>query len=188
MNYPKSFYGWKGFLHYIKSYSSNYSKSYISQGKDQKLILYYQVQRLIRESCTTFGQKESRTSEFRYYFQEAKNLQDPQDVDHFLEIIKHIKQRLESGAYPPFPRLFPSIFSDDIKKSRLHHRKYMLNIERNDMILEPGQDPVRQPFMESKQFTSDFIMGKDYYQNVTEGTVFPDEELLFHKTKDIKKI
>jgi hypothetical protein len=47
------------------------------------------------------------------------------------------------------------------------------------MILEPGQDPVRQPFMEPKQFISDNVPDKDYFQNVTEGTVFPDEELVF---------
>lgn len=182
------FYGWKGFIHYFRSFSSKYCEKYISKNRSEKLLLYYDIQRLIRNSATTFGQRESRAAEFKYYFQEGKVLKNPQDVDHFIEIMKHIKNRLERGEYPPFPRLAPSVFAIEIRRDRMYHRKYMLNIERNDYILEPGQDPSRQPFMEPKQFNSDIILSKDYFANVTDGTVFPDEELVFEGKKSLKAV
>lgn len=187
MNF-KLFYGWKGIIHYLRSFSSKYSQKYISKNRSEKLLLYYEIQRLIRNSATTFGQLESRTAEFKYYFQEAKVLKNPQDVDHFIQIMKHIKGRLESGEYPPFPRIGPSVFANEINRDRLYHRKYMLNIDRNDYILEPGQDPSRQPFMEPKQYNSDLILDKDYYTNVTTGTIFPDEELVFEGKKSLKSV
>lgn len=184
----KTFYGWKGFIHYFKSFSSKYSEKYVSKNRSEKLLLYYSIQRLIRNSATTFGQRESRIAEFKFYFQEGKLLKNPQDVDHFIEIMKHIKGRLESGVYPPFPRLFPSVFAIDTKRDRLYHRKFMLNIERNDYILEPGQDPVRQPFMEPKQYSSELLLNKDYYANVTTGIMFPEEELIFEGKKSLKSV
>ena len=151
-------------------------------------MLYFKIQRLIRENCTTFGLKESKRAEFQYYFKEAKSLGQPQDVDYFLNIMNHIKTRLEAREYPPFPRFLPSVLSSEIPRDQLCYRKYIWNIDKNDLILEPGQDPVRQPFIEPKQYSSDIISDESYFKHVKKGEIFSDEELVFeYKTTEQKK-
>ena len=122
---PIKFRGWKGFISYFKSFSASYRKREAEKHREEKLLLYYSIQRLIRESCASFGIKESKKSEFRFYFHEAKSLTVIRDIDYFLNSMNHIKSRLESGEYPPFPRFFPSILSRTLYRDQLYYRKYI---------------------------------------------------------------
>ena len=179
----KSPYGWRGIIPYLKSFSPKYREKVCKSNRDEKLFLYYDIQRLIREAIPTFGQRESKIKEFQYLFREAQSLKYPQDVDYFLDAMNHVKERIEAGKYPPFPKLFPSILARSLRRENLYYRKYVWNIEGNDLILEPGQDPVRQPFIEPKQFSSDWIKEKDYFLENTEGKIFSDEEIVFGESK-----
>ena len=183
-----AFRGWKGWFNYFKSYSPSFRQKEIAKNRESKLLLYFTLQRLIRDSCPSFGMRESRRSEFRYYFKEAKLLNTPQDVDYFLNTMNHVKQRLESGQYPPFPRVFPSILSESLKREQIYYRKYVWNINKDDLILEPGQDPVRQPFIEPRQYSSDIIDDERYFKHDKKGIIFSDEEtILEDKPKILKK-
>lgn len=178
----KAISGWKGFLSFFKSFSPSYNKSYAAKNREEKLLLYYQMQRLIRNSCTTFGQKETKKAEFAYYFREAKNLRDSKDINYFLDVMEHVKMRLEKGQYPPFPRFMPTIFARSLLKDTLCYRRFIWNINKDDLILEPGQDPIRQPFIEPRQYSSDIIKDDDYYKHIKTGIEFSDEENVFEKS------
>ena len=54
-----------------------------------------------------------------------------------------IRDKLENDEYPPFPRRLPVLESGYDEKDDMGYRKWMMNVRRNDVILEPGQDPVR---------------------------------------------
>ena len=55
----------------------------------------------------------------------------------------------------------------------------MMNVKRNDVILEPGQDPARQPFLEFKQDYQGSTDTPDYKYNLPEGTEFEEEKEIF---------
>jgi hypothetical protein len=181
----KNLLGWKGWGPYIKSFSTKSCKQESEKNREEKLLLYFTLQRLIRDSSTTFGSKESKQTEFRFYFKEAKQLRLPQDIEYFIKIIEVIKQKLETGEYPPFPRLFASILSERYEHDYICFRKYIWNIDKDDIILEPGQDPLRQPFIEPRQFSSDMIASQNYFKHLDKGKIFPEEEFLLESKKDI---
>jgi hypothetical protein len=53
--------------------------------------------------------------------------------------MKLVREKLELQEFPPFPRKLPALNSYFEYVDRdFHYRKWMFNIKRNDMILEPG--------------------------------------------------
>lgn len=185
---PAAFRGWKGLIHYFKSFSQKVRIAETRKLQEETLLLYFDLQRLIREKCTSFGIKESKTSEFKFYFREARQLTDLQDIEYFLNTMKHVKQRLEANEYPPFPTMFPSILSRSLLRETLNYRKFIWNVNKDDLILEPGQDPVRQPFIEPKQFSSDIIDDHRYFRHDLKGEIFSDEEKVFEgKSREVVK-
>jgi len=178
---PRVFHGWRGFLAYLKSFSKKEAQKQIQVTKEETLLLYRDIHKLIRENCRRYAIRESKKSEFRYYFKESRDLEDPQDYFYFLNTMKHVKQRLENKEYPPFPRRLPWILTSHQEKDRFFFRKYIWNLDKDDIILEPGQDPVRQPFIDPRQFHSDIVDDPRYFKNVTVGTQFPEEQVLFEE-------
>ncbi|CAG9325064.1 unnamed protein product [Blepharisma stoltei] len=186
---PRAFNGWKGFIHYFKCLSSKkFRESYIESTQIERLKLYYALQKLIRDKVASYSVKEQKRIEFQGYFREAKTITDPHDMDFFINTMKLVKEKLESGEFPPFPRRLPMLTMQFLspRKDMLFYRRWILNIDRNDVMLEPGQDPLRHPFIEPRQYGNISQPFKEYYKWNTI-TQSPDEEKLFNEKKEEKK-
>jgi hypothetical protein len=123
--------------------------------------------------------RERFLTEWRFYFKEARSLRLEADLLHLLETADLVKERLSVGVYPPFPSRVLSERSMYNYKPMTVHRKYTWNIWRNDIILEPGQDPPREPFYEPRQFTTVLLDQEEYFREVKTGKQFPEEAALF---------
>mmetsp|Transcript_1048 Transcript_1048/g.1060 ORF Transcript_1048/g.1060 Transcript_1048/m.1060 type:complete len:126 (+) Transcript_1048:251-628(+) len=110
-------------------------------------------------------------------------------MDYFINTMKLVKEKLESGEFPPFPRRLPMLTMQFLspRKDLLFYRRWILNIDRNDIMLEPGQDPLRAPFIEPRQYGNITQPLKEYYKWDTTYQ-FPEEEMLFTEKKEEKKV
>lgn len=173
-------YGWHGLLDYIKSFRKDYVSSQTNLNRNNTLLLYRRLLTLLNTNCSRLALKESKRIEFKHLFHESKHLTDLQDIRFCYNVFSLIADKLESGEYPPFPRRLPSLNNDFIIKDMFHYRKYILNINKDNIILEPGQDPPREPFLEPRQFRSDIIADESYFKENRQGILFPEEEQLFN--------
>lgn len=174
-------YGWQGLLDYIKSFQKSYTHAQIHNKRSETLLLYRRLLTLLNSRCSRLALKESKRLEFKHLFHESKHLTDLQDIRFCFNVFTLIASKIESGEYPPFPRRLPSLRSEFVIKDMFHYRKYILNINRDNIILEPGQDPPREPFLEPRQFRSDIIADEEYFKENTAGFLFPEEEYLLKK-------
>lgn len=117
--------------------------------------------------------------EFSFYFKQSKEIDVAQDLRYFLNTMYLIRDKLQNDEYPPFPRRLPVLESGYDEKDDYGYRKWMMNVRRNDVILEPGQDPVRQPFLEFKQDYAGSMDSPDYKYNLPEGTEYDEEKEIF---------
>lgn len=122
----RTFNGWKGYMHYFKSkFSQSYRKNFVKNTRDERLKLYYALQKLIKQKCSTYGMRESKRLEFQMYFREAHTISDPQDITYFINTMYLVKEKLETGEFPPFPRRLPTLSPQQFspRKDILFYRK-----------------------------------------------------------------
>lgn len=171
--------GWNGWGDFFKSFSRKQALRQLQSHRNESLLLYRDIERLLRRTCARYGLLHSKKAEIKFYFNESRYIEDPQDLRYFLNTMALFKDNLSKGNYPPFPRRLPSVFSPHTQRDLLLYRKHIWNIRGTDLILEPGQDPVRQPFVDSRQPQTELMNDPTYIKNDPEGTQFPEEEYLF---------
>lgn len=143
------------------------------------LQTYRQLVKLALTRVPRLLLRERFLAEWRSYFKAAKTIRLEADMKFLLETADMVKERLETGVYPPFPVRFLNENTMFSYKPQIAYRRYIWNIWRNDIILEPGQDPPREPFYESRQFTTILIDNEEYFREVKKGKEFPEEAALF---------
>ena len=176
-----AFNGWRGWVDYFKAFSRDYRQKEIAANRGEVLLLYRRLHKLVREKCYRFGLREQKRSELRVLFKDSKTLTDLQDIRLFYNIGCLVKERLESGEFPPFPRRYFDPSSVYHQKEHRNYRKYIRNIDATDYILEPGQDPPRHPFYETRQFHRDYSSDPRLVKYQTDGVQFDEEEKLLGK-------
>lgn len=129
-------------------------------------------------SVSERGQKKS---ELRVLFHDCRHLSDLQDIRLCYHIGRLVQERLEVGDFPPFPRLYMEASSLYRLKELRAYRKYVRNAQGDDYILEPGQDPPRHVFYETRQYHRDYCGSQELVKYQTSGMQFAEEEQLFGK-------